>query len=350
MDNANKKVPLLGLRMLVSGLLIFAGALLYMPQSGLVRTLPLLAVLAAVGNAVYNNMKYTAGCAFVFSFCLLSVNGSSLKMSAVFSFLGAMFALGGAYGLRLLRAGTKTKNALLRKKCTVRGVVVLAITFVVYMLVCGNIIGAFLARAENHKYVMCLDESYSDELTMHHTSFDAIEREYKTYVTFTHNGEIVGDKDECFVSKTQDKITDYYKQLLLEDGKRSIKSTVSSAVDMFEITNCGFALEKGIPVIPEKGYEEYAKDAWYVLSLYHMVDSKQDFEKLYTYCKDALEKESFKKIVVCGGNASEVLYMATLSRNEEGVLSVGEVLDFDEKYLENYGVNEKTVLDYWYNR
>ncbi len=350
MDNTNNKAPLLGLRMLISGLLIFAGALLYMPQSGLVRTLPLLAVLAAVGNAVYNNMKYTAGCAFVFSFCLLSVNGSTLKASAVFSLLGALFALGGAYGLRLLSAGTKTKNALLRKKCTVRGIAVLVITFVVYMMVCGNIIGAFFARAENHKYVMCLGESYIDELAVHHTSFDAVEREYKTYVTFTHDGERVGDKDDCFVSKTQDKITDYYKQLLLEDGKRSIKSTVSSAVDMFEITNCGIALEKGTPVVTEKGYEEYAKDAWYVLSLYHMVDSKEDFTKLYDDCVKELENSVFKEIVVCGGNASEVLYMATLSRNEEGVLSVGEVLDFDEKYVENYGVTEKTVLDYWYNR
>lgn len=350
MDEMNKKTPLLALRMLVCGLLIFVGTLLYMPQSGVVRTLPFLAVLSAVGYMVYKDMRYTAGCSFVFSFCMLSVNGNSMKLSFVFALFAVLFSVGGAYGLRFLAAGAKTKNAVLKKKCSVRGVALLAITFLVYMLVCGNIISAFLARAENHDYVKKMQESYSDKLTVHHTSFDALSREYKTYVAFSHDGETIGDKDDCYVSKTEDKITDYYKQLLLEDGKKSVKTAVSGAVDMFEITSCDIAFEKGKPVVPENGYNEYADHARYVLSLYHMVDTEEEFEKLYEDCAKELESIAFKEIVICAGNANEVLFVGTLSKDENGNTVVGEISDFDEKYIAKYGVTEKTVLDYWYNR
>ncbi len=346
-SNENKKTaPFAGLRMLISGILVFAGTLAYIPQSGIIRALPILAVMSAVGDVFYKSYLYNCGCAFVFSFCLLSVNGSSIGFCGVYSALAALFSLGSIYGVRLLRASYKTKKAELKKKCTVRSITVLVLTFAVYMLVCGNIIGIVSARMSNHEYIR---KNYGDSIQILHTSFDAIDREYKTYVSFRHENSVVGDRDDCFVSKTRDNIRDYYEGVLLEEGKKLLSGRLKEAVDMFEVTNCGICFEDGEIIKPSQQYRDFEEKAWYVVSLYHIVDNEQAFNRLYEDCTQALEGFEFKEIIICGGNAQEVLYTATVTK-DNGVVTPEPIKAFEEDYLEQYGVTEKTVLDYWLNR
>ncbi len=195
MENRNVKstANFIGIRMMISGIIIFFGAMLYTPQSGIIRTFPLLLVFCALADVVYKSMMYTVGCSFVFSLCLMCLRGNSLVFSVLFSLLGALLSLLSVYGVRLLRAGYKTTKQELKRRCTVRSIVVLIISFGVYMLLCGNIISAVIARNENHEYI---NRSYGESVERYYTSFDASSKEYRTYVCFLHGNEIVGDIEE----------------------------------------------------------------------------------------------------------------------------------------------------------
>ena len=53
MNGENKnRVPFAGLRMLISGILVFCGALLYMPQCSVVRTLPLVLIFSVFAHPI----------------------------------------------------------------------------------------------------------------------------------------------------------------------------------------------------------------------------------------------------------------------------------------------------------
>ena len=348
MNGENKnRVPFAGLRMLISGILVFCGALLYMPQCSVVRTLPLVLILSAIADVVYKNMTYIVGCNVVFCFSMLCVGGMDIMMSALLSVIEGVLCLGCIYAVRLMRAGNKTKNNDLRKKCTIRSITVLAVCFAVYMAVCGNIISCIISLNANSKYVK---QNYGDKVQIHHTAFDVTSREYKTYVSFEDDNEYYGITQECFVSKTTDNVRDYCQEKIMFDGNKMMRATLMNAVDMFEITNSGIDKEK-YPVLEfDKKFDDYKNDSWYVVSLYHIVENKEQFEVLYDDCVSQLENASFKEIVICGGNANEVLYTARVYKDENGKIVAEDVKDFDEKYLEQFGVTEMTVLDYWYNK
>ena len=349
MENRNVKstADFAFIRMMISGIIVFFGAMLYTPQSGIIRTLPLLLVFCALADAVYKSMMYTVGCSFVFSLCLMCLRGNSLVFSVLFSISGALLSLLSVYGVRLLRAGYKTPKQELKRRCTVRSIAVLIISFGVYMLLCGNIINAVIARNENHEYI---NKSYGESIERHYTAFDASSREYRTYVSFLHENEIVGEIEKCFISKTQDNVRDYYEEILMTQGKKQLKATLSLAVDMFEITNCGINFKKDEILKPADVFSDYENRTCYVVSLYHMVENESEFEKLYDECKIQLENIPFEEIIICAGNAQEVLYTATVTKDSSGNADFGEIRKFDEKYLEKYSVTEKTVLDYWYTR
>jgi len=352
MNNSESKAPLTGLRMIIAGILCYVGVLLYMPNAGMIRTLPFVVLFAAIADVVYKEIKYTLLCAGLFTFVMLSINGNSIMYSAVFTLLGVVFSAIGIYGIRLLRAAYKTKNKELKKRCTVRSILVLAVCFVLYMLACGNIFSFLAAQAENVRYIR---DNYTDKVKIQYTSFDASEREYKTYISFKHDGYVVGESDECYISKNKDMRRDYLEGLLLDDAKKQLKVRLSNAVDMFEITSAFIGFEQNEILDENAVYTEYLDRTSYVVSLYHIVSDRESFAKLCADCCRVLAKDEefdFGEIVICGGNANEVLYTFTVDKDSVQNVEIEEsmIKDFDEKTLEKYGVTEKTVLDYWYNR
>lgn len=348
MNGENKNtVPFFGLRMLISGIIIFCGALLYMPWCSAVRTLPFVLIFSAVADIVYKNLMYTVGCSTVFCFCMLCVGGMDVAMSAVYSIVAGVLCLGCTYAIRVMRAGRKTKKTELKKKCNIRSITVLVICFALYMTVCGNVFSCVLSQNANNKYIR---QNYGDKVEIHHTAYDVTDREYKTYVSFVDDNEAVGITEECFVSKNTDNVRDYIEDKVMFDGNKKMRATLINAVDMFEITNSGVDKEKHDVLDFEANFDAYEKDCWYVVSLYHIVENKAQFEKLYKDCVKSLENADFKEIVLCSGNATEVLYTAHVYKDENGKIVAEDIKDFDEKYLEQYGVTEMTVLDYWYNR
>jgi len=165
----------------------------------------------------------------------------------------------------------------------------------------------------------------------------------------------VGESDECYISKNKDMRRDYLEGLLLDDAKKQLKVRLSNAVDMFEITSAFIGFEQNEILDENAVYTEYLDRTSYVVSLYHIVSDRESFAKLCADCCRVLAKDEefdFGEIVICGGNANEVLYTFTVDKDSVQNVEIEEsmIKDFDEKTLEKYGVTEKTVLDYWYNR
>ena len=343
----NNKAEFLGIKMLISGIVTFLGVIAFMPSSSVLRTLPLVLVLAAIGDFVYKNMLYASGCCMLFSFCMMCAEGKTIFYSLVYSAVILVLSSGCVYAVRLLRAAFKTQNSELKRKCKVRSVILLAVCFAVYMFFCGNIFSCTFAARANHSYVK---ENYADSIKIHHTEYDAVNGEYKTYVSFNDGEYVVGSKNDCYVSSDKDCIRSYYEEKIMTDGKKQIKASLSKVIDMFEVTNCGVFFDDGEILGPNSVYEDYAKKAWYVVSLYHITDNKESFEKMYQDCLEQLKNIDFKEIVFCTGNAQKVLFTATVKRDTDGKMIAEEIRAFDKKYLEQYGVTEMTVLDYWNNR
>ena len=342
-----KKTSLTGLRIAVSTLLIFAGVMMYLPQSSVVRTLPAVLVFTAVADMVYRNVKFTLLCNGIFAFSILCAKGNEVAYSLVYTILSVFLSLLCIYGFRLLSAGNKTKNPELKKKCKTRSIIVLALSFAVYMLACGNIISCIVEKNANHSYI---EKNYGNNVEIHYTAFDAISREYKTYVSFTDDGGTIGLTEDFYVSLSTDNVRDYYEDKLMKTGEKKLKTALMNAVDMFEITNSGFTLDKNVVIDSNSEFDTFADRGWYVVSLYHIVEEKNEFEKLVNDCRESLTDMAFSEIVICGGNANKVLFTSTLIKDSEGNTLTSEISEFDEKQMEKYGVTEMTVLDYWYNR
>lgn len=343
----NNKGEFLGIKMLVSGIVTFVGVLAFMPSSSVLRTLPLVLVLAAIGDFVYKNMLYTSGCCMLFSFCMMCAQGKTVLYSTVYSAAIFVLSIGCVYAVRLLRAAFKTQNQELKRKCNIRSVMLLAVCFAVYMIFCGNIFSCTFAARANHSYIK---ENYADSIKIHHTEYDAVNREYKTYVSFNDGKYVVGSVNDCYVSSKKDCIRSYYEEKIMTEGKKQIKAALSKAVDMFEVTNCGIFFDEGEILGQNPVYEDYAQRAWYVVSLYHITENREGFEKIYQDCLEYLKDTEFKEMVLCTGNARKVLFTATVKKDTNGEMIAQEITDFDERYLEQYGVTEMTVLDYWNNR
>ena len=346
------RMPLQGTRMIISALLCFLGCLLYMPSADVLRTLPFIAVFAAAADVVYKELRYNTALVFVFSFSLLCFNGFELNYSAIYSVCGAVFAVAAIYGVRLLRASFKTNREELKKRCRIRAVAVLVLCFALYMLLCGNLISVLMAKSENLGYI---EKNYKDSVTVKYTDYDALSREYKTYISFRYDGNLVGEADACYISKNHDGRREYLEDVLTSEMSKYLKLYLSEAVDMFEITNSGLYFESD-EVLPENAdASHYEKKAWYVVSLYHTVDNKRDFAKLCSRCVSVLKENpefKFSEIIICGGEADKVLYTFTLNKAtlEKDGVTAAQVNDFDSGYMKKYGVTEKTYLDYWQNR
>ena len=346
------QMPLMGTRMIVAALLCFAGCCLYMPSADVFRTIPFVALFAALADVVYKNIKYNVGFAAVFSFSLLCLNGFSMAYASFFAFCGAVFAVSAIYGVRLLGASSKTAKKELKKRCRIRAVAVLALSFALYMLVCGNVISFLMKKSGNIAYI---NEHYKELVKVTYTDFDAKTREYKTHITFTHEGIVVGKSDDCFVSENNDGRRNYLEDVIMENCNKYLKLYVSEAVDMFEITNSGIYFEKDEVISDNADMSAFENDTWYVISLYHTVDTQEGFLDLCNKCFESFRKNpqfTFRETIICGGNASEVLFMCTINGEniKKDALTVEDVKTFDAEYVKKYGVTEKTYLDYWQNK
>lgn len=335
-------------RMIIGGAFIFIASMLYVPSVGTIRSLPLSALIAAAAFICCKNVPFNLVCSFIFPFCLMNVEGSKLTESLILSLIFALIALTLGYGLLYIRTGVKSKKgSKAGKKCIISGIILSAVSLVVYTLICGNIFSAVLAKNKNSDYIK---SNYGKDIEISYTALKPLTTEYKTYVKFKNELEAVGDRNDCYVSEIHDGIRDYYANIILDEGKKKLVSALTNAVDMLEVTACGIDFSEGEAIKIDAEYSDYGNRAWFVVSLYHTVQEKEQFARLCEKCVEALSKSnntSFGKIIICGGSSSEVLYTLTIDAND---FEVGDVQNFDEEYLKQYGVTEKKVLDYWYNR
>ena len=156
-------------KMLLCALLLFVSVLLYLPQSSVVRSIPLVLLFSATAFGVYPNLLYNLGVHFVLSFLFHMVYGVSLFDSVLLSVFAIFYALLAIFVLVLIIKYRKEKSKANKKRCILYIMVCFAVALVVYTLMCGNIFSASSAHSKNLKYV---SENYGDNVNVMYTSFD----------------------------------------------------------------------------------------------------------------------------------------------------------------------------------
>ncbi len=351
----NKFSPVL--KFVLSGLLIFSGVLLVLPEAGALRTLPFLPMLAIAANFFYDDVKINCGFAVLFSFVMYCVQGVAIWKCAVIALLCALICLVSVYGAKLVILAVKMKKSKYSiKRQLVKLVLCAAVCCVLSVLCFGNAYGYFSHDKQNKAYV---NNHYSEQADVKFTYFDAFDFEYKTVVSFEDESVKYGDDNDFCISRKNGKITDnvrdYCEEKMLEKSVKKLKASLNRATPnpaSYEVSNCFVKFEKNEVLAFDADGDNYLDRTVFVVSFYDFVNNKSDFDKLCTgYMEKLSENEdfTFNEILFLGGNAESLLYTAVVSPKTNINNIAAEIKDFDKDFVKGYGITEKTYLDYWQN-
>lgn len=364
MENNVKKIKLNNstIKLVVSAIVLFAGAFSFVPEAGILKTIPLLFVAGIVVGLIGIEILVSASLVAVFNLCLYFVRGSGIAETILFTLVAMLFAVSGMYAVKLVSLAKRTQKANVRKKCILLCAVAVVVSVAVSVLLCGNPVSFFKSDFDNTSHVVWLNEHLGAEsVRKEYTSYDFLSGEYRTYVVFNDEENIIGAENDCYISLKKETLTDnvrdYYEDKMLAAAEKTLLNAVVNVTSAFEITASDVVFENDEFLRPGAHYEDYASRIGYVVSFYSILDKEDDFLSL---CNDAMKQLEnsgieFKEIVFCGGNASKVLFAAKLLPGMDfNTLSSkwsGNFDGFKHVNLEKeYGVTEEIILDYWNNR
>lgn len=356
----NKKKLSPALRLVILCVMFFLSAVCFVPEAGVLRTLPFMLAAGFVAAFLKAGTGTCGALAGVFTLLTYLLRASSVWMSVLYTVLAMVLSFAGVYLQKLTVALVKTKRTDVRKKCMTLIVLCLVVCSALVYVFCGNIISYIVNNNENTSY---LEKHYGSEIEKMYTSYDLAKGEYCTYVTFdyvTHgeNGEyktVVGAENECFVynsnGKFTDKIRDFHEEKMLAFANEELGKIIANNTNAFQVVKSDVAFEEGEILSPDSAVNEYLDRVDYVVCFYSIVEKKEMFESL---CRDAVKNLNakgfeFRNIIFCAGTGAEMKFTASVtpktSKNDVASL----VKTFDEKVLSDYGVDEKKLLDYWNN-
>lgn len=341
-------------KMLLSAFVLFFSVLLYIPQSSVVRSLPVILFFGALAFFVYPNLKYNLGILFSLSFVFHIVYANSLFDSILLSLLLLFYFMCSVLVLILVLKYSKEKSKSNKKRCILYILVCFSCGVLVYTLMCGNIFSAISSHNQNVKYIR---KNYGDKITVMHTSLDFRTQTYRTYIQFVDGGYNVGVDETRFVSEKSDKITDgyrdYFEDKMLKDSNVILTGIIENATDAFEIAQSEIEFENGEVLSQTPDCREYFDRTSYVVAFYSIVNTKDEFLKLSEDCIAELSKQdefAFEKIIFCAGNASEFKYILEYTPEMTENEIDEKIVQYSDKLLKNMGVTQKKLLEFWQNK
>ena len=344
--------------MIVSGILMFFGAVLSMPYAGFLRTLPFMAVFGVLCEASKCSRKFTCAFAFAFAFVLYSVYGTGVLVSLLYGVISACLAILSMWAFKSWKT-LVTKNYGKKKKSyyVLDAVGETLLFLLVFVLAFGNVFSFAKHDKVNTEYI---SKHYKDVVEKQFTYYDALDFKYKTNISFSDNEEKFGDENDCYISVKKGVLTDgfrdYCEDKMLKKTTLRLKQLLSMATPNpldFEISNSYVEFENDEVLKLDSDGDDYLDRTVFVVSFYSVIENKADFYKLIEDYTNILKHDksfTFKEILFCGGNASEILYTAVVNPETKEKDLTGLIHEFDEKEVLEYDITEKTYLDYWQNR
>ncbi len=340
-------------KMIVSALAVFVGVLTYVPQASVIRSFPFVALFALVAYVLYPNVKCNVTVVFVLTFVMYCLYANTVLQSLVFSVVAVVVSLAAICCKFLAGKMRQSKSAALRKRCLIYLFVVAAVSLALYIFMCGNVFSSYSNHAFNKEYV---NKNYADKINVKYTNFDYKTLSYKTYIDFVDGVDKI-DENEYFISKKKGKITDgyrdYFEDKMLVSSEMYLSGIIENATDAFRIVASEIDFENNEIISPDADYENYLERTSYVVGLYSIIDTKDDFERLCRDCISQLEENkefAFERIVLCGGNSAKIKFALELDTKQTLQTATDNIREFSQDELSGFGISEKHLLDYWLNK
>lgn len=361
MDNkqtADKKSLKSALSIVLPGIVLFLCAMLFTPSFGVFRTIPFFIAGGAVSVVFCTSDRMIYALTAVMTLCTYLASGRSVGQSVLFAVVACLLSAAGVYTYKFVTTGKKTDNKNVRKKCTRAAFMAVVLAIVLSVVFCGNIVSFVMKDAENTRHIEYVKDRGGADMHKQYTAYEAFAGEYRTYVTFEDEGGVYGNADEFSISKKggvlYDGVREYFEEKLLYAANAQLASVVSGATWGFNITASDIDFEDDEVIGTEESFEDYADRICYVVSFDSLIGEAEQ-EKFASVCKDTVSEInksgiSFNKIILCGGNATEVLFSLTVTPGTDASEVENAIEKFDEETVKPYGVTEMTILDYWKNR
>lgn len=347
------------INVIVSGFVLFLCAFAFTPSAGVLRTIPFFLLGGAVCSVLSVDAGLVAAMSAIMTLCMYFATGRNVGEALVFAVVSCLVSVSGVYAVGFVNSARKTTKKSVRKKCVTATVFAVVIPVVLSAVLCGNVVSFVISDGSNTERVEYMNEKLADaRAEKKFTSYDTLSGEYRTYVQFRHNGGLTGADDDCYISKKNgvltDCVRDYYKDGLLSTAAGRIAGAVSGATWGYNIAAIDMALEDGEILTPSSSLDDYMDRVSCVVSFESLFyeDDRDDFASI---CRDTVTaiKSSgieFDKIVLCGGNAGEVVFSMTLTEDTKTEDVYKAVEEFDEKHISDVGTSEQAILDYWQNK
>ena len=343
------------IKMFAAGFVLFACAVAFTPSSGVFRTIPFFVIGGAVAFLLGASTSVCASLSFIMTLFTYLVSGRGTGESVFYAAVSCLLTLSGVYAVRFFKASKRTSKKDTAVKCRASAFSALAVALVLSFALCGNVVSFLFALTQNGAYI---DLNYGNAIEKRYTSYEAFDGEYRTYVSFADEGGVYGNADECYVLADKkhfnDDVRNYYEDKILVEAEARLAYAISGATWGYNITASDIDFSIGEILTPDSKTEDYLNRVRYVVGFESLFD-EDDRDKFVSICEDtvsAIEANGieFDKIVLCGGDASKVLFSLTLTSETQKADVDSLVEIFDEEQVSEMGVTEMTILDYWKNR
>ncbi len=343
------------LKMFGAGFILFACAVAFTPTSGVFRTIPFYLAGGAAAFLLGTSAPVCASLSFIMTLFTYLASGRGVGESVFYAAVSCLVALAGVYAVRFFKASKRTQKRDVALKCRVSALVAIAVSVVLCLVLCGNIVSFLMNASENTKYI---DKNYGETVEKRYTSYEALDGEYRTYVSFEDEGGVYGNDDECYVlahsKRFNDDVRNYFEEKMLYTANAKLANVISGATWGYSITASDIAFSEGEILTANDSAEDYMHRVRYVVS-FESLFGENDRDKFVSICEDTVAAINaggidFEKIVLCGGDASRVLFSLTITPGIERAEVNALAGEFDEKQVEEIGVTEMTILDYWKNK
>ncbi|MBE6681439.1 MAG: hypothetical protein E7600_04040 [Ruminococcaceae bacterium] len=334
----------------IPAIIVFLSSLLFMPSSGVFRTIPVLLVCGVVVGIMGMGKTVAVVCAGIFNLCTYLVHGNGVIQSLLFAILAVAFVAGGAYIGLLVKTSLKTSKESVKQKCYILMSVTFVFAVALSCLFCGNIYTFLKYSKSNNAYI---NEHYGKTIEKNYTAYEWREMDVRTYVTFKHDAVVIGADNECYISTKEDKVTDnvrdYYENLMLKEANKKLAGIMAGVTSAFEISASDVDLDNGEILSATSNVGDYSKRVAYAVSFYSLIDDKADFEVLCCDAVAAVKAYGFEyeEIVFCAGDPGNVKYSFVMN-DETNVKNVSSgIKQYSDEDVARFGIDEKTILSYW---
>ncbi|MBR2021107.1 MAG: hypothetical protein IJ939_01595 [Clostridia bacterium] len=342
-------------RMIASGFVLFLCALAFTPSSGVFRTLPFFLVGGAVSYALSVSTSVIAAFSGIMTLCTYLASGRGVGESVFYAAVSCLVAIAGVYIFRFVKSAGIAQKKNVRNKCITAAIVSFAVSLVLCLVLCGNVFSFLSNDAKNTAYI---EENYGKTVKKRYTSYEAFAGEYRTYVSFKDGESVYGNDDDCYISTQPEKINDdvrnYHEEKMLYVANARLANVISGATWGYNITASDIAFENREILSADSDIDDYMGRVKYVVS-FESIFHESERDKFVSVCEDTVSAIAssgieFEKILLCGGDASRVLFILEVTENTKREDVQKLVSAFDEKLVKDVGVTEMTILDYWNNK